>query len=133
LAKSAFFLVLILAAFPALAQRVQAELACKPAKTDFIYDCSIKLARDGQPLPGAQITVGADMPSMPMAHNVKPVKATPGRTPGEYEAKLDLEMPGEWAVKLRLAGPLKDQLILLYVFDEKGARPVRRGDRLPRK
>ena len=133
MAKGAFFLVLILAASPALAQRVQAELACKPAKTDFIYDCSIKLTRNGQPLPGAQITVGADMPSMPMAHNVKPVKATPGRTPGEYQAKLDLEMRGEWAVKLRLAGPVKDQLILLYDFDEKGARPVIRSGTPPRK
>ena len=118
---------------PAVAQRAHGELACKPAKTDFIYDCTIKLARNGKPLAGAQVTMGADMPSMPMAHNVKPVKAKPGRTPGEYEAKLDLEMLGEWAVKLRLAGPVKDQLILHYEFDEKGAQPVKRGDRPPRK
>jgi hypothetical protein len=118
---------------PAFAQRLQGELGCKPTGTDFIYDCIVKLARNGQPLSGAQVTVGADMPSMPMAHNVKPVKAKPGKLPGEYEAKLDLEMRGEWAVKLRLASPVKDQLVLLYDFDEKGARPVRRGDRPPRK
>jgi hypothetical protein len=117
----------------ACAQRAQAELSCKPTKTDYVYDCIIKLARGGQPLPGADITVGADMPAMPMAHNVKPVKAKPGKAPGEYAAKLDLEMLGDWAVKLRLAGPVKDQLVLLYEFDEKGARPVRRGGRLPRK
>jgi hypothetical protein len=93
----------------------------------------IKLSRGGQPLIGAQITVGADMPSMPMAHNVRPVKAKPGAKPGEYTAKLDLEMLGEWAVKLRLAGPVKDQLVLLYDFDEKGARPVTRAGRPPRK
>ena len=133
MAKSPFFLVLIFASFPAIAQRVHGELACTPTKTDFIYDCTIKLARGGQPLPGAEIIVGADMPSMPMAHNVKPVKAKPGKAPGEYAAKLDLEMQGEWAVKLRLAGPVKDQLILLYDFDEKGARPVRRDDKPPRK
>ncbi len=122
----------MLASFPALAQRVQAELACTPTKTDFIYDCAIKLARNQQPLAGAEITVGADMPSMPMTHNVRPVKARPGKAPGEYEAQLDLEMLGEWAVKIRLAGPVKDQLILLYVFDENGAKPVRRSGRLPR-
>ena len=133
MAKTTFGLILFFATFPVLAQKVQGELACKPTKTDFIYDCTIKLSRGGQPLPGAAITVGADMPSMPMAHNVKPVKATPGKAPGEYGAQLDLEMLGEWAVKLRLAGPVKDQLILLYDFDEKGARPVRRADRLPRK
>lgn len=123
----------LLAPAPALAQRAQAELACAPTKTDFIYNCTIRLSRGGQPLPGAQVTVGADMPSMPMAHNVKPVKARPGRAPGEYRASLDLEMPGEWAVKLRLAGPVKDQLVLLYEFDDKGARPVTRSGKPPRK
>ncbi len=134
--KVTIFLLLTLAGFPALAQRAQAELACKPTKTDFIYDCTITLSRAGQPLAGAAITVGADMPSMPMAHNVKPVKARPGKAPGEYEAKLDLEMLGEWAVKLRLGGPVRDQLVLLYEFDEEGARPARpvmRGDRPPRR
>jgi hypothetical protein len=131
--KAAFCLILFLSACPAFAQKVQGELACKPTKTDFIYDCTIRLQSGGQPLTGAAITVGADMPSMPMAHNVKPVKARPGKAPGEYLASLDLEMLGEWAVKLRLAGPVKDQLVLLYEFDEKGARPVRRADRLPRK
>jgi len=123
----------MLAPVPALAQRVQGELACAPTRTDFVYDCTIKLSRGGQPLPGADITVGADMPSMPMAHNVKPVKAKPGKAPGEYQAKLDLEMLGEWAVKLRLRGPLQDQLILLYDFDEKGARPVTRSGKPLRK
>jgi hypothetical protein len=80
-----------------------------------------------------QIMVGADMPSMPMAHNMKPVKAQPTKTPGEYRAKLDLEMNGEWAVKLRLAGPVRDQLVLHYEFDERGARPVRRSGKSPRK
>jgi len=125
--------LLIFAASPVFAQRVHGELDCKPAKTDFIYICEIRLARGGQPLSGAQITVGADMPSMPMAHNIRPVKAKPGKSPGEYQAKLDLEMRGEWAVKLRLAGPVNDQLILLYEFDEKGARPVKRSGRPPRK
>jgi hypothetical protein len=131
--KALFLACAVLLPGAALAQRAQAELACTPTKTDFIYDCTIRLARGGQPLPGAKITVGADMPSMPMAHNVKPVQAVPGKAPGEYQAKLDLEMLGEWAVKLRLAGPVKDQLVLLYEFDETGARPVIRSGRPHRK
>ena len=133
MAKNALFLILCLCPGIALAQRPDATLHCMPTKTDFIYDCVIRLSKGGQPLTGVQITVGADMPSMPMAHNVKPVKASAGKAPGEYVAKLDLEMLGEWAVKLRLGGPVKDQLILRYEFDEKGARPVRRADRPPRK
>ena len=66
----------------ALAQRPQAELACRFTGTDFVYDCTIRLMRAGRPLDGAQIVLGADMPSMPMAHNVAPVKATPGAKPG---------------------------------------------------
>ena len=126
--------LLALAAVPAAAQGTRAELDCKFTGTDFVYDCMIRLARAGAPLTGAQLTVGADMPSMPMAHNVKPVKAKPAKNPGEYQARLDLEMTGEWAVKLRLSAPVRDQLILHYEFDEKGARPAaRRSGTSPRK
>jgi len=118
--------LLALAAVPAAAQGTRAELDCKFTGTDFVYNCRIRLARAGVPLTGAQLTVGADMPSMPMAHNVKPVKAQPAQAPGEYKAKLDLEMLGVWAVKLRLAGPVRDQLILHYEFDSKGATAVHR-------
>ena len=116
------------------AQRIHAALDCKFTGTDFVYDCGIRLARAGAPLAGVQLTIGADMPSMPMAHNIKPVKANPGKKPGDYEARLDLEMTGEWALKLRLSGPVRDQLVLHYEFDDKGARPaVRRSGTSPRK
>jgi len=102
---------------------VEGELDCKFTGTEFVYDCIIRLSRGGAPLSGAHVSVGADMSSMPMAHNVKPVKAAPGRTPGEYRARLDLEMRGEWAVKLRISGPVREQLILHYDFTESGTAP----------
>ena len=77
-------------------------------------------------LAGVQIPVGADMPSMPMAHTIRPEKARPGTLPGEYNVRLDLEMLGEWAIKLRLGGPVRDQLILHYEFDSSGASPKRK-------
>ena len=117
------FFLLVLAGQPVFAQKIQANLDCRYTGTDFVYDCRIALERGGQPLSGAQVTVGADMPSMPMAHNIKPVKATPTGTPGEYRARLDLEMTGEWALKLRIAGPVRDQLILHYIFTESGTAP----------
>ena len=115
--------LLIVFSAPVVAQKVTGKLDCRYAGTDFVYDCRIALERGGQPLSGAEITVGADMPSMPMAHNVKPVKAKPTSKPGEYQARLELEMPGEWAVKLRLAGPVRDQLVLRYLFTESGTAP----------
>jgi hypothetical protein len=127
--RALLFSLACLAAAPAWAQRVQAGLDCRFTGTDFVYDCVIRLERGGAPLAGVQVTVGADMPSMPMAHNIKPVKAAPGRDAGTYEARLDLEMTGEWAVKLRLAGPVRDLLVLHYEFDEKGARAAKRPPR----
>lgn len=126
MAKAALLLILALLAGPAFAQAPKADLACKATGTDFVFDCTIRLSRGGKPLEGAKVTVGADMPSMPMAHSVKPVKAQAAKAPGDYHATLDLEMLGVWAVKLRLAGPVRDQLILHYEFDSKGATPVRR-------
>ena len=110
-------LIAVFLAGPAWAQKTDADVACKHTGTDFIYDCTIRLTRDGKPLSGAQISVGADMPSMPMAHNIKPVKDRPGKSPGEYQARLDLEMKGEWAVKLRLSGPVRDQIIKKMRFE----------------
>ena len=118
--KAALLLSLVLAQTP------QADLRCTPTGQDFVYDCTVLLTRGGKPLEGAKVTAGADMPSMPMAHSVKPAQATPGTKPGEYRLRLDLEMLGEWAIKLRLAGPVRDQLILHYEFDGNGATRIRR-------
>ena len=88
--KSTLFLILAAAALPAHAQGIQAGLECRFTGTDFVYDCLVHLSRGGTPLAGAQLSIGADMPSMPMAHNIKPVKAKPGKKPGDYEARLDV-------------------------------------------
>jgi len=106
--------------------QTRADMQCKAAGKDLIYNCTIRLARADQPVNGAQLTVGATMPSMPGEHNLKPVKARPGRGPGEYLVRLDLDMPGEWDVKLRLAAPVREQVTLHYEFDERGGRPIRR-------
>jgi hypothetical protein len=111
-----FLLILVVAPGFALAQRAKAEMRCTHTGTDFVYDCVIQMHRDGKPLSGLAVTAAADMPSMPMAHNIRPVKARPGKAPGEYLLRLDLDMAGEWAVKLRLSGPVRDVLVLNYRF-----------------
>ncbi|HWA38983.1 MAG TPA: FixH family protein [Burkholderiales bacterium] len=118
-------LIFLALPLPVHAQKILGSMECTFTGTDFVYDCRVTLARGGKPLEGVRISVGADMPSMPMAHNIKPVVAKPGKAPGEYEARLDLDMIGEWAIKLRLSGPVRDQLVLLYQFDERGASPLR--------
>ena len=116
--RALLFSLACLAALPAWAQRVQAALDCRFTGTDFVYDCVIRLERGGAPLAGVQITLGADMPSMPMAHNVRPVKAKPGTAPGEYDARIELEMFGEWALKLNVRGPARDVIVKKLEFRE---------------
>jgi hypothetical protein len=126
MAKAALYLILLALPLLAHAQTPKADLRCKATGEDFVYDCTITLRRGGQPLAGAEVTVSADMPSMPMAHSVRPAKAQPGTKPGEYRARLDLEMLGGWAIKLRLDGPVRDLLVLHYEFDSKDATPRKR-------
>jgi YtkA-like len=108
------------------AQASQATLDCKPANKDLVYDCNLRLTRAGEPIKDVEVSVSADMPSMPMAHNVRPVKAQPASTAGEFVVRLTLEMHGEWALKVRLSGAVKDVLVVQYEFDDKGARPAKR-------
>ena len=87
--------------------QTRGDMQCKPSGKDLIYDCVIRLARTDQPVSGAQLTVAAEMPSMPGEHQQKPIKARQGKGPGEYLVRLDLDMLGEWDLKLRLAGPVR--------------------------
>jgi len=107
--------LMLLGAAPtaALAQRLDAEVDCKPTKHDLVYDCRfvLKEAKTGKLVSGAELAVGANMPSMPMAHNVKPVKAAPSAAPGEYTARIELEMFGEWALKLDVRKPMRDRIV----------------------
>jgi len=107
------------ASLPAIAQeRMGAEVSCTQVGTTMAYDCVLMLKgrNSGQPIQGAAILVGADMPSMPMAHNVKPVKAEPTGKPGEYKFRLMLEMHGEWALKIRLSKPRQDLIVHKMMF-----------------
>jgi hypothetical protein len=127
-ARSAFALVLCIALLAPIASDAQTrgDVQCKPAGKDLIYDCVVRLARADQPVAGAQLTVVADMPAMPGEHAAKPVKARPGKGPGEYLVRLDLDMLGEWDLKLRLTGPIREQFVLHCQFDERGGRVIRR-------
>ena len=106
--------------------QTRGDMQCKPSGKDLIYDCVIRLAKADEPVSGAQLTVAPDMPSMPGEHKQMPVKARAGKGPGEYLVRLDLDMLGEWDLKLRLSGAVRDQLVLHCEFDERGGRVIRR-------
>lgn len=95
-------------------ERKAAEVACAPVEQEaLVYDCTIALTgrKSGAPIADAEFTVGADMPSMPGAHSVRPVPAEPHGAPGTYRARIELEMTGEWALKLDFTRPGRDRLV----------------------
>ncbi|MGZ2749621.1 FixH family protein [Burkholderia stagnalis] len=107
-------LVVLATALPAAhAAAPDARIACKPAGAAYAYDCAIDLAdpHTRVPVDGARFTVTADMPSMPMAHNITPVDAAPDGQPGRYRARLALEMDGVWLVKLTFSVPVRDRVV----------------------
>jgi hypothetical protein len=99
--------------------RAKADVSCRPGGEKLQYDCIIKLAnsRTGEPLSGLTLMVGADMPSMPGAHNVRPVKATEDEDKGTYRARIALEMHGDWALRLDLSGTARDRVIKILRFE----------------
>lgn len=99
--------------------RAKADLTCAAAGEMLHYDCTIKLtnSRTGEPISGVTLAVGADMPSMPGIHNVRPVKATEEAEKGTYKARIVLEMHGDWAVRLDLSGAVRDRVIAILRFE----------------
>lgn len=112
------------------ADRAKATLDCKTVPSpEFAYDCTLDLAnaRTGAPLEGATTVLGADMPSMPMVHNVPPFTFKPAGKPGRYAARIQLDMYGPWAIKLRISGPLRDEVVAVYEFGVEGSAPRKRS------
>lgn len=113
---------LLLATVPSIASaagRPTVDLQCVAFGMGPLLDCTVRLrGADGRPLTGAAVTLAASMPSMPMAHQVKPAAAAPTGTPGEYRGRLELEMSGAWAVQVDIAGPVRDRVARTLQIDE---------------
>lgn len=99
--------------------RAKADVDCKPGAEKLQYDCVIKLAnaRTNEPLSGLTLTIGADMPSMPGAHSVRPIVATEDAGKGVYRVLVALEMHGDWALHLNLSGAIRDRVVKMLRFE----------------
>jgi hypothetical protein len=117
------------------ADRARTAMSCTAAGAEFAYECTLEVtnARTGAPIEGAKIVLGADMPSMPMVHNVPPVEFEAGGKPGHYKAKIQLDMRGAWAIRLRITGPMRDEVVNVYEFGETDAALRGRASSAPAK
>ena len=100
------------------ALRPVVDLQCVAHGSGPLLDCTARVSVSGAPLGAAKLTLGASMPSMPMAHTVKPVAAMPTGRPGEYRGTLQLEMNGDWAVQIDLAGPPRERIVRVLRVDD---------------
>ncbi|NWG24453.1 MAG: FixH family protein [Pseudorhodoplanes sp.] len=117
-------------AHPAFAQvRAKADVTCRQAGGPLEYDCIVKLinARSSEPLSGVSLTIGADMPSMPGVHHLRPAVAIEDQERGTYRAKLVLDMHGDWALQLNLSGPLRDRIVKVLRFEGGEVGEVKAG------
>ena len=100
------------------ASRPEVDLQCVAHGSGPRLDCTARVTVGAAPLGAAKLTLGASMPSMPMAHTVKPVPAMPTGRPGEYRGTLQLEMNGDWAVQVDLAGPPRERIVRVLRVDD---------------
>lgn len=92
--------------------RARVELRCEARGLGPRIDCLVRLQRpDGTPMEGAALTLGASMPSMPLAHSVPRVAARPSGKTGEYAVSLELEMSGVWALEIDLSAPVRERIV----------------------
>ena len=116
----------LLAFAPALAlaagERPMVKVDCRATDEKLVFHCMFEVMgrKSHQPIENAGFKVNADMPTMPLAHNVRPIRPEPvaGR-PGSYEGKIELEMLGEWAIKMTFDAPVRDIVIEKLTFGSK--------------
>ena len=116
----------LLVLLPALAiaggERPMVSVECKATDEKLVFHCRFDVMgkKSHQPIEGAAFKVNADMPTMPLAHNVRPVRPEPvAGKPGTYQGRLELEMLGEWALKLTFDEPVRDIVIKKLTFGDE--------------
>ncbi len=118
-------------------ERAAASVACSATETSLVYSCMITVEgkKTGQAVEAEALTVKADMPAMPMAHNVPPTQAlaVEGK-PGMYSATLELEMFGEWALAIDVDGVLagtdqrvRDKVVVKQIFGKSHSMDMEHG------
>ena len=90
---------------------IKTKTSCEETEKKLVYYCLVQITNNGKPAPNSIATVGADMPSMPMAHNIKPVPIFSNNIQlGEYQFEIELEMRGRWMFEYNFSNPKKNRV-----------------------
>ena len=98
---------------------IKSKTECTATAKKFEYNCTVLFLHKKKPMSGYSGIVGATMPSMAMAHNVKPVKFTEKEgMAGHYEFIIQLEMLGEWMFQYDISIPKRDRVMEKLIFNK---------------
>ena len=114
--------VLLLASIPptvVFPMMIKSKTECTATSKKFQYNCNVLFFHKKEPISGYSGIVGAKMPSMAMAHNVKPVKFSEKEgMAGHYEFTIQLEMLGEWMFQYDISIPKRDRVMEKLIFNK---------------
>ena len=97
----------------------KSQTDCKATSKKFQYSCNVLFLQKKELMRGYSGFVGAKMPSMAMAHNVKPVKFSEKEDmTGHYEFTIQLEMLGEWMFQYDISIPTRGRVMEKLIFDK---------------
>ena len=115
------FIVLLASITPTVLypMMTKSQTECTATSKKFQYNCNVLFINKIEPMSGYSGIVGATMPSMAMAHNVRPVKFTEKEgMAGHYEFIIQLEMLGEWMFQYDISQPKRDRVMEKLIFDK---------------
>ena len=115
------FIVLLASITPTVLypMMTKSQTECTATSKKFQYNCNVLFLHKKEPMTGYSGIVGATMPSMAMAHNVKPVKfVEKDGMAGHYEFTIQLEMLGEWMFQYDISEPKRDRVMEKLIFDK---------------
>ena len=97
---------------------IKSQTDCKATSKKFQFNCNVSFLQKKELMSGFSGFVGAKMPSMAMAHNVKPVKFLEKEDMvGHYEFTIQLEMLGEWMFQYDISIPKRDRVMEKLIFN----------------
>ena len=98
---------------------IKSQTECTATTKKFQYNCNVLFFHKNEPVSGYSGIVGAKMPTMAMAHNVKPVKFSEKEgMVGHYEFTIQLEMLGEWMFQYDISIPKRDRVMEKLIFNK---------------
>ena len=115
----AFVLIACISPTVLYSMMTKSKTECTATSKKFQYNCNVIFSNKKEPISGYSGIVVVTMPSMAMAHNVKPVKFTEKEEmAGHYKFTIQLEMLGEWMFQYDISVPKRDRVMEKLIFNK---------------